>query len=593
MIALDPPPDTFHLSLEFRTGAAHPAGSRLDVEIHKLHDADRYDDERLTLISWGFPYLNGLILKARGLADSLQSEGIKALAPRLDGSFLLIVYDRRADHLTIVTDRTGSLPLFHHTVPGRFVASSAFKRLFDQRGAGASRGFEPWTVAEFFYFRRVFNTRTYDRDIAILPGASIFDVSANGTSKRHTYWRINPDKLTLDQDGLAAELADALRASMQATMSDRRRYGLLLSGGLDARALLAASPQPPDCFTTTPKPNNELAVAAELAKLRGAPHHYIPRPVNLLDHALPPSVALSGGMTIFHEVPFLGYGTQITPHADTVFMGLALDIMFCGHYMPKSLVSFAGHQGWHFRLHELSGDLPTLYARTVSYRLKTTDPLSVIRPEHRERFQSHMVECIRQEMDEGREAGLSAYDLWEFTHLHNMARHYSLLMAQSVRTFAACRIPAFSNRLYDLCWRITAQDKANWAVYQKAIKLLDPQLMQVRNANTNIRADMPLRMQTAVKFARAATSRIFGTGGASPSWWDRSWPEPRQNIDVNPSIQATMRALPSSQALASTGLFDQDAIAARIGEHEARSRDHTILLGQLMTIDRALTPFAG
>ena len=593
MSVLKPWADVFHLSLEFHTTASHPPGSRLDVQLHRMHDAERYDDEALTLVVWGTPSLDGAILRASQIADRLRIEPIEGLARRLDSSFVLIFYDRRADQLSIVTDRTGSLPFFYCNAAGRFTASSAFKLLFDRRGAGQSSTVDPWTVAEFFYFRRVFNTRTYDRDIAYLPGASILTIAANGANERRCYWRINADKPGLGQDVLAERLAEALRASMQTAMSDGRRYGLMLSGGLDARALLAAALAPPTCFTTTPKPNNELAIAVELAHLRGAEHHYIPRPVNLLDHALQPSVALSGGMTIFPEVQFLGYGEHIQPYADTVFMGLFLDIMFCGHYMPKSLVQYAGHPGWHFRLHALEGDLPTLFARTVSYRLKASDPMSVIKPEHRDRLRSHVVECVRQEMDEARAIGLSGYDLWEYAHLHNMARHYSLLMAQSVRTFAACRVPAFTNRLYDLCWQLTARDKANWEVYQKALKLLSPELMRVLNANTNIRADMPLRMQSAVKLVRGLTKRVLGSSiTAAPSWWDRSWPEPRQSIDVNPHIQAAMHALPSSSALAAIGIFDQEAIADRIAEHVAGSHDHTVMLNELMTIDCALKPFA-
>lgn len=584
--------DVFHLSFVFRTGDNAPPGRRLALTLHNMLDASQSDDGERVVAVWGTPSHDGRILTSDDIARWLRTQSIETVAQRLDSSYLLIVYERLADQLRIVSDRFGSLPLFHRTAAGEFNASTSFKRLFDARGAVHSPGFDPWTVVEFFHFRRVFNTRTYDREIAFLPGASILTISADGTSQRQAYWQIAPDKLTLGQTAMAERLADALRDSMQTAMSDGRRYGLLLSGGLDARALLAAAPRAPVCFTTTPKPNNELAVATELARLRGAGHVYIPRPEQLLDRALAPSVALSGGMTIFNEVPFLGYGDQILPRADTVFMGLALDIMFCGHYLPKSLASYGGRHGWHFQLHALGDELPALFADTVSYRLKTSDPARVLRAEFRDRARAHIVDCVRQEMDEGRRAGLTGYDLWEFAHLHNLARHYSLLMAQSVRTFAACRIPAFTNRLYDLCWNMRAEDKANWAVYQSAIKLLNPELMRVRNANTNIRADLSLPMQTAVKFTRSIANRAFGTTrGASPSWWDRSWPEPSQAIASNPSIQDAVRGLPHSERLAAAGMFDLDAIGRVVGEHMAGTHDHTVMLNELVTIDCVLHPF--
>jgi len=270
---------------------------------------------------------------------------------------------------------------------------------------------------------------------------------------------------------------------------------------------------------------------------------------------------------------------------------LALDIMFCGHYLPKSPVKFAGRSGWHFHLHELPDDLPATFVDTVSYRLKTSDPMRVIRPERRAEMRTRLIDSVRFAIEEGRAMGLQGYDLWEYVHLHDLARHYSFLMAQSVRTFAACRIPAISNALYDLCWAMRAEDKANWSVYQKAIARLGPDLMMVRNANTNIRASMPLWQQSLVKFSRAIGQKAGLQFGASPSWWDRSWPQPRQAIDANPAIRAKLTELPDSQALASADLFDRDAIDSVIHEHASGTLDHTVLLSELLTIDGALQPF--
>jgi asparagine synthase (glutamine-hydrolysing) len=584
-------PDAFHLSLRFNTTATTEPGRRLDLQIHRMHDCDRHDDAQSTVVTWGTPAHNGRILSAAKIAQAIREEGLESVVSRLDCGFLLIFHDRRRGRLTIVNDRTASLPFFYHVAPGQFIASSSFKRLFDARGSIASPGFDALTVVEFLHLRRVFGTRTYDRDIAFLPYASILTVSANNATEHRRYWRITAEKSPLNRNKLAERLAETLRQSMQTYMSDNRQFGLLLSGGLDARALLAAARQLPVCITTTPRPNNELAVAAELAAICGAEHVYVPRPEHLLDKALPTSVALSGGMTIFSEVQFLGYGPDITPKANTIFMGLLLDIMFCGHYLPKSLVSAGGRSGWHFHLHKLPSDFAGRFLDTVSYRLKTSDPLRLFRRDKHETIRKRLLERLHQEIAEGYQLGLREYDLWEFMHLHNLARHYSLLMAQSVRTFAACRLPAITNDLVDLCWAMHAEDKANWAVYQMAITKLNPKLMQVRNANTNIRAGLPLWQQSAIKFARAFSSKIFGVDlRRSPSWWDRSWPEPRQSIDANPSIQARVLNLGKSNTLAEVGLFDLESIAQVISEHFAGGQDHTVLLGELLTIEEALRP---
>jgi asparagine synthetase B (glutamine-hydrolysing) len=584
-------PETFHLSLQFNTSASVEHGRRLDLQAYRMHDCEQYDDAHSTVVIWGTPARDGRILRAADIAGEIQTKGLDALVPRLDCGFLIIVHDRQRDCLTIVNDRTASLPCFYQATADGFLASSSFKRLFDARGGIASPGFDALTVAEFLYFRRVFGTRTYDRDISFLPYASVLTVNPDGSSDHRRYWRVAAEKFALGQNELADRLAEALRRSMRTYMSDGRKFGLLLSGGLDARALLAAAPEPPICITTTPKPNNELAVAMELASIRGAEHIYVPRPERLLDNALHPSVELSGGMTIFSEVPYLGYGADIAPKADVVFMGLLLDIMFCGHYLPKSLFSVGAHSGWHFRLQDLPTDIAGHFINKVSYRLKTSDPFRVIDRHKHRMIRDQLRERIQQEFAEGQQLGLRDYDLWEFMHLHNLARHYSLLMAQSVRTFAACRLPAVTNELYDLCWAMRAEDKANWAVYQKAIAKLNPRMMRTRNANTNIRADLPLWRQTTVKFVRALLGKLFGVNlRRSPSWWDRSWPEPRQNIDANPSIQVRIMNLSRSDTLSAAGFFDLDLIANVVSEHNSGMHDHSVLLGELLTIEEALRP---
>lgn len=582
--------DVFHLSVSLRTDGRNQPRERFSLTLHKLFDSDRFDNDRLTLAVWGTPAVDGKILGAAELARRLDAGGVGKLASTLDSVFLIVVYEHASGTLSLANDRLGALPFFFGTFDGAFHASSGFKRLFDRRGAAAGKGFDPWAIGEFLYFRRMIGTRTYDRDITLLPGASILTVDASGAIVHKRYWRITPGKLTGSLDEQADRLAAAFKDAMAMAMSDGHRCALLLSGGLDSRALLAAAPQPPLCITTTPKPNNELAVARELAATRGAQHVYIPRPEQLLNNALVPAVALGGGMTVFNEAQFIDYGSAITPLADTVFIGLGPDFMFGGNYLPKSIVKFAGRPGWHYGLHALSDDLPRQFVDSISYRLKTSDPMRVIRADKREELRGRLIDAVRAVMDEGRALGLEGYDLWEFVHVQNLARHYSFLMAQSIRTFAACRIPALSNALYELSWAIRAEDKANWTVFQKAIVRMNPELMAVRNANTNIRADMPLARQSLVKFARALAQRAGLAASRAPSWWDRSWPQPRQAVDVNPMIAARVTTLPASDAIAATGLLDPSAIETVIADHRSGAHDHSVLLNELITIDAALTP---
>src|SRR5690606_36451070 len=112
------------------------------------------------------PVLEGKIISARNLLQNISDFGLAHVARRLDCGFLLVFHDRAADHLSIITDRTGSLPIYYTIENGNFVASSSFKRLFDSSSARGNASLDICALAEFLHFRRVFGTRTYDSAIS-------------------------------------------------------------------------------------------------------------------------------------------------------------------------------------------------------------------------------------------------------------------------------------------------------------------------------------------------------------------------------------------------------------------------------------------
>ena len=128
-------------------------------------------------------------------------------------------------------------------------------------------------------------------------------------------------------------------------------------------------------------------------------------------------------------------------------------------------------------------------------------------------------------MRQGRERGARDYDLWEYMHVHNLSRHYSFPMIQSVRTWAECRAPALSNKLFDISLRLAAAEKVNSGAYLRALRQMSPALMAIRNANTNISAGMPYWQQSFIRAGRFFSNRLFGSKFLlGPTKDQRSWP---------------------------------------------------------------------
>ncbi len=512
----------------------------------------------------------------------------------LNGSFLVFLYDPASGELVIGNDRFASLAFYYTDVAGRFEASSSTLRLARARRAAGLAKLDREAVFEFLALRRLLGEKSFDPGVRYLRSAALLRVGPGAPEPQiETYWQPDYAKPAPSGTALVAALADGLHRAVAMHRSDRQRFGLLLSGGLDSRALLAAG-RPMPCVTTALSRNNEVAVAAEVAAAAGATHAFLERPAKLHEETLAEAVFLTGGMQVYTECQFLGYEQALAPIADCWLIGLGLDIFFGGLYLPKEPVSYFGRPALHHRLLPLGDDLAGAYIGGVKYRLRSADPFAVVRPALRETLMDSLRASVEAILARGRALGASGTDLWEYMHLHNLSRHYSFPMMASIRRFAACRAPALENGLFDLAIAMTPEQKLDGTPYQQAIARLAPALMQVRNANTNLPAGLSLRRQTAQKALAMLRNRLFGSAyPQSPGWRERSWPSPKAALEAQPRLIELARALPRSERLASLELFEPAALEQALQDHLAGRRDQAILLNLLLTIDTALADRPG
>lgn len=571
-------------------GEAWFADGRLRVEIDNPHPLPRRLGMGTSdIILFGNPIANGKRDDGAVLGLIGEDADPARWAPRLNGSFLVLLYDRAAPRLTVVNDRFASLALYYSDDGGGWRAASSLKWLWE-RGADAG-GLNEDAVAEFLFLRRLLGDKTFAPKARFFDSASVLTRAAGSASAPRKYWLPSYGAAPIPDRDLPNQIAGALAACMAAHQSDGRRYGLLLSGGLDSRALLAAAQAPPVCFTTCRRENNESAVARELAAAAGAPFHFVPRPAGLHDGALDDAAFLTGGQQVYTETQFLGYAQRWPESVDTFLIGLGLDILYGGLYLPKESPRYLGRPALHCRLKPLAADLAAQFLSGVSYRLKQSDPNLVVNKSLRPAVRDRLLASVNAVMDQGRALGAQGYDLWEFMHLHNLSRHYSFPMMTSVRTYADCRAPALDNEVLDLSIRMSATQKVNGTAYQAAIVRLAPHLMAIRNANTNLPAGMPLPRQTAVKAVRYGMHKLFGAPyPVAPSVGERSWPSAKESLRACPSIMVRATALPRSEYLASVPFVDMDGVKTAVDEFLSDRHDHAVLLNVLLTLDSFLRP---
>ena len=205
-----------------------------------------------------------------------EQEGPEGVA-RLQGIFVLAVWNNQAKQLVLVNDRFGLRPLYYTHRPGLFAFSGEVKGLL------ALKDFRPTVddhaVADFFSFEQIIGDKTFFSEIRLLPPASIFSLQ-DGKLAQRNYWKLEfmpPDQARPEEEWVE-EMVERLTRAVEIRVEEKYPVGLPLSGGIDSRLLLAvlsglgvAVPT----YTYGLKQSKDLVQACRLSNAVGVPHHVL------------------------------------------------------------------------------------------------------------------------------------------------------------------------------------------------------------------------------------------------------------------------------------------------------------------------------
>jgi asparagine synthase (glutamine-hydrolysing) len=181
-----------------------------------------------------------------------------ALPTQLDGMFALAIWDGRKQTGLLARDRTGKKPLYLFTEPdGTLWFASEIKALLEV--PGFKRELNPVALHHFLGYKHVPHTLSIFQGVTQLPPASRLTWQTERPAVIEPYWKLSwapqPETETQDEDTLATQLLDLLRAGVKKRLLSDVPVGFFLSGGIDSSltAALAAevSPQKIKTFTLT------------------------------------------------------------------------------------------------------------------------------------------------------------------------------------------------------------------------------------------------------------------------------------------------------------------------------------------------------
>lgn len=257
----------------------------------------------------------------------------------LSGSFAIAIRDGRSGHLLLITDRIGTRPLYYSTQQD-FVFGSEVKAILQY--PGISRKLNPDRLREFLVIACLPGWVTYYDHILQVPTASVLAWDGE-TVQVSRYWepRFEWDPRA-DIRELAETAVQALRGSVRRSCIARERPGLMLSGGLDSRAIAATAERPPLCITMHREDCYEVRTARQVADALGFKHVFV-----RLDSTFPLELLQSGaligdGMHPYANAQALAIEGTLREHAvDCLLNGWSMDVHYSGMCLPAKSIRLA------------------------------------------------------------------------------------------------------------------------------------------------------------------------------------------------------------------------------------------------------------
>lgn len=539
-----------------------------------------YEAEKMFLINKGhrFKYKQNDAEFCLHLYEELGEESFT----KLNGSFLIAIYDLYKKELLLVNDRFSSFPLFYYGAGEYLIFGSQLKAILQCNQV--PRNLDLDSIMEFFTFYRVLGTKTYYQEIKVMFPAIILRFK-NGRFFLKHYWEMN-----YREDGRKSKeyyieaLENALKNAVKRRTKANRRYGIFLSGGLDSRGVLAASECPLEAFTIGTYKNFEAEIAEKVAKIKGIRFSFIQQNLDYYVNIVHKAVELGDGMNSFQHGHFIGFMDSVIKKCDTIFTGHALDVLFKSFYLP--------HKNIHIFGKKIS--LPKLYPlsnRTIStgvlegYKNSTwiRNPSSLFANDLSVNFVKVLERSVHDIIRESNRHAFNPYNKYDYFVYCHPYKHLTYLNVLCIQHYMEQRVIMFDNDLIDLYLEIPPELRFNGRIYRKALATLNRKLFQIPNASTGLPPLIPEYMEFGINLLQKATNKFIKPRLPHPSYNRRSWPNMPELIRHNDKLKQLILNVINDDKYISPSIFNRVRLMELFNSHMRNQEDFTDFLFLVLT----------
>jgi len=501
---------------------------------------------------------------------------------KLNGSFLIGIYDSRNKELILVNDRFSSCPLFYFSTKESLIFGTQLKPIL--QSGKVPRNLDSHSVMEFFTFQRVLGNKTYYKDIEVMSPATILRLQ-NGKIGFQEYWEMNyQEDYRKSKDYYVDALADTLKKSVKRRTSDNRRYGILLSGGLDSRTVLAASDSTMTAFTIANFENREVKIAKRISNEKGCRNIFIKRDPNHYANILENAVQLGDGMYRFDHAHFVGFFDRIKEECDILLHGCALGALFKGAYLPGKSFQFWGKNISLPIIETISegGILETILGKLL-YSLWDKKPGRIFRKEFCIDVEAVIYESVNSIIEESRKHARNCYNQYEYFVFYFLFKHFTFLNELCIRPFIEERRVVLDTDLFDLYLEMPPELRFNGRIFKKALNRIDPKIARIPNANTGVSPVVPEYIEWGIEIGEKLFNKVRPGDLSYPFDTQGSWPNRSELIRHNEKMKQLIWDIIHDEESIDTEIFNKSALIDVFDQHMKYQNDFTWFLYLVLT----------
>jgi asparagine synthase (glutamine-hydrolysing) len=407
--------------------------------------------------------------------------------------------------VSVFTDRLGSWRLFYtELADGTVVFSSAVQSLAHYPPVSLAFH-EEYLVQHLTYTGGPYGVKTPLRGVETYPPGTVttYDLSS-GTADHQPYWRLRFDADENPLSYVVDEFVDRFRTSVRERTRDRsKRYGLLLSGGSDARLVLGALDDDVDltAYHMAEWMSKEARIAEQIAMAKGVDFRFLRREDDYFERLLDRTPAMWNFQQQFQQAWADGFIDQIRSEVDVLLTGHFLDTMFKGLFVPTRQVNLGPLGRYDVPVERQVSSIDE-YVREFCPRKAPYVDSDVALPEVLDRNLERVdggVEAYGVRFDSVRDFVLGVF--------HYPATTDSFFR-QSLRDNLILQTPVLDNRLIDLWVNMPTRYQLRHNIVGKAAERLDPELAAIPHATSGVPVRSPKPLHWVGSFPMNAISHL-------------------------------------------------------------------------------------